>query len=337
MPDRNPTKRRNEAIYASRLFSGLVEDRTREHCHQCGELLHPYPEPEQWMETPLPMCCVVDGLKICDDGRKPECLELYLESHPMPEELTKRKAQDERIAALAASLPDDRSTLLDVAAEAVKGLHEAVLNGANLVIEVANDRYNAAVWKLNGGTFFACQSDDDAAGRVIERHCRAVPGDVPMWGQTGEFLIEVSGVRAVVDVSPQSSLINCHFAFQAVDLDSPFVSGTGYRSHYDTARRHTTVDQVARNIMVTLLAEKKKLVMIEDHYRDRLAETPLPAWLTGLIPPARREPATVVIPPGFVVVDVVLPAHKAFLARRWAADAEAKIEAAKRLFWPAKN
>ena len=34
------------------------------------------------------------------------------------------------------------------------------------------------------------------------------------------------------------------------------------------------------------------------------------------------------VPPGFVLVDVVLPSQKAFIARKWAAEAQAKIEAA---------
>jgi hypothetical protein len=69
--------------------------------------------------------------------------------------------------------------------------------------------------------------------------------------------------------------------------------------------------------------------MVEASYRDRLADAPLPAWLAGLEPPARREPATVLVPPGFVLVDVVLPSHRAFIARRWAAEAATRIKAAR--------
>lgn len=90
-----------------------------------------------------------------------------------------------------------------------------------------------------------------------------------------------------------------------------------------------TVDEVARGILAAMLAEKMRPVLIEASYRDRLADAPLPDWLAGLVPPARREPATVTIPPGFVLVDVVLPAHKAFIARRWAADAAGKVKAAR--------
>lgn len=76
---------------------------------------------------------------------------------------------------------------------------------------------------------------------------------------------------------------------------------------HDTARGCMTVDEVARGILGGKLAEKKRPVMIEGAYRDHRACHPLPAWLADLAPPARREPATVMTPPGFVLVDVVLP------------------------------
>ena len=72
------TNRRNGAVMAGRLFSGSVENPEVERCHHCGELLHPYPEPEHWMQYPLPVCCVVDGLKFCDSFGKPGCVDAYL-------------------------------------------------------------------------------------------------------------------------------------------------------------------------------------------------------------------------------------------------------------------
>ena len=65
-----------------RVFETYVEDRQHERCAVCGELLHPYPNPEYWMQYPLPECMLVDGLKICYRYRKPECLDSYLARHP---------------------------------------------------------------------------------------------------------------------------------------------------------------------------------------------------------------------------------------------------------------
>ena len=149
-----------------------------------------------------------------------------------------------------------------------------------------------------------------------------------MWGQRGEFMVVAGGVRALVEYEPgHGGPLTAHFQFHAIDLDRPFVSATGYRSHFDTAHGGLPVDAVARGILAAMLAEEKRPVMIEAGYRDLLAEDSLPAWLAGLEPPARRESAT--IPPGHVLVDVVLPAHKAFIVRRWSAEAAAKVKAAR--------
>lgn len=83
MDHEDRTDRRNAAIEAGRLLAdGDVG--AAERCHACGELLHPYPEPEYWMQYPLPGCCVVDGLRFCDDDRKPECIDSHLVKHPTP-------------------------------------------------------------------------------------------------------------------------------------------------------------------------------------------------------------------------------------------------------------
>jgi hypothetical protein len=157
-----------------------------------------------------------------------------------------------------------------------------------------------------------------------------VPGDVPLWGQRGQFLVADGDMRALVEYEAgYGGPLGAHFQFHVIDLDRPFISETGYRSHFDTAQGCMTVDEVARGILAAQRAEKKRPVMVEASYRDRLADAPLPAWLAGLEPPARRAPATVLVPPGFVLVDVVLPSHRAFIARRWAAEAATRIKAAR--------
>lgn len=233
-------------------------------------------------------------------------------------------------AALLAELPTDRDELLAAAVAAVVEIDAAIMRGDGAAAEAASDRYEAVIWKMNGGTHVGSMADHDAPGQVIERHCAAVPGDVPLWGQRGQFLVADDDMRALVEYEAgYGSPLNAHFQFRAVDLDRPFISETGYRSHFDTARGCMTVDEVARGILAALRAEKKRPVMVGASYRDRLADAHLPAWLAGLEPPARREPATVLVPPGFVLVDVVLPSHRAFIARRWAAEAAARIKATK--------
>ncbi len=186
-------------------------------------------------------------------------------------------------AELLAELPADRDGLLAAAVAAVVEIDAAVMRGDGAAAELAGDRYEAIIWKLNGGTNFGCMADDEAAGRVIERHCAAVPGDVPLWGQRGQFLAVAGDVRALVEYEAgYGGPLNAHFQFHAVDLDRPFISATGYRSHFDTARGCMTVDEVARGILTAMLAEKKRPVLIEANYRDRLADAPCPigwpAW-----------------------------------------------------------
>jgi hypothetical protein len=126
---------------------------------------------------------------------------------------------------------------------------------------------------MNGGTHFGSMADDDAPGRVIERHCAAVPGEVPLWGQRGQFLVERGNVRALVEYEAGfGGPLGAHFQFHALDLDKPFISETGYRSHFDTARGCMTVAEVAGGILSAMLAEKKRPVMIQASYRDRLAD-----------------------------------------------------------------
>ena len=330
------TQRHNDAIMADRLMRGDVTEKHVERCHQCGELLHPYPEPEYWMQYPLPECCIIDGLKFCNSHRKPCCIDAYLIEHPTLAGKKKQKKAEKRkekptereeiTAALAASMPTDKTGLVAEAMAAVTALHTAVVLNDSQGAADAGNRYEATVWKLNGGTFFGCRADDLAAGKIIEKHCASAFGKVPMWGQTGQFLIEVEAIRALVDFGYGYGVGGTHYDFHAVDLDRSFISETGYRSHLDVLAAGRTVDEAASAIFTGYLKERRYRINQDD--RDRLAAKPLPTWCTQLVPPAKRESSTVLVPPGFVLVDVVLPAQRAFIARKWAEQARAKIEAA---------
>lgn len=246
----------------------------------------------------------------------------------MKKTTSQRDERDELMAELAEWMPTDLDGLLAVARAAVGDLHAGVMAGNDAAVKRATNHYEAATWKLNGGTFLGCQGGPEAAGCLIDRHCSAPPGDVPCWGQAGQFLIEVEGVRALVDFGGGIGLMGSHFEFNAVDLNKPFISETGYRSHFDRLRGGMTVDAVAVAIFAAFLEEKRPK-RIEQENRDRLAGYALPDWTADLVPPVCREPATVEVPKGFVLVDVVLPAHRAFIARKWAMEAETKIKAAK--------
>lgn len=346
------TARHSTAVTAHRLTAKYVTDTKNERCHTCGDLVHPFPEPESWMQYPLAECVVIDGLSFCYYYRKPGCADAYLKANPTPAAPTakpgkvagrpKSPAPTEpggdrigRLEVLAELLPATPAELLEVAIEAIAAVHAAVLAGDELARQLANERYQAVIWKLNGCTHAGSFRNDKSAGRVVEDHCRAQAGIVPMWGQSGSFVVTVDGVRCWVDFARGfGSAIDCHYDFHAVDLDRPFFSETGYRSHFDQVRTGQTVDQAACAIVSAFMAEHRRYLAQE--VRERLAQKVLPAWLQAIQPASRRigvveqqldqEPA----PPGFELVDVVLTAHQAFVVRKWAAAAAPLVKAARK-------
>ncbi|NDW06492.1 hypothetical protein GTK09_18895 [Jiella sp. 40Bstr34] len=88
--------------------------------------------------------------------------------------------------------------------------------------------------KLNGGER-GILAGPEAPGCRLERLTTAETGAVPLWGQTGSFVIETNGIRARIEMHGLFGIgagfsTWLGFAAQAVDWDKPFISQTGYRS-----------------------------------------------------------------------------------------------------------
>lgn len=196
---------------------------------------------------------------------------------------------EKHIASVAAALPTERAALLDLAAQAIEDLHASVLACDEDGATVARDRYSAIVWKLNGGTLFACMDrcSPEAGGLLAEAHCRAEPGTVPKWGQRGEFLISVQGIRSRVEVSEGFGRFSLHLEFNAVDPHALFISRTGYRSHFENVRFGLTVEEVAKGVFQSLIDAGREPLAPE--YRRRRAAEPVPEWLATLPAPAPAE------------------------------------------------
>lgn len=199
------------------------------------------------------------------------------------------ETRDDCAACLAASLPADRDGLLAVAADAVTALNAAILAADDGAAELAAERYDAAVWKLNGGTFFANRdiTKSDAGGTLVEAHCRAEPGIAPMWGQSGEFLVTVSGISAVVEIGDGFGRFMVSMEFHVVDPQMPFISATGYRSHFEKYRGGQTLEQAAITVFAAYLAKERRPLSAE-HCRRR-ALVPARAWLAELPQPRAVE------------------------------------------------
>jgi hypothetical protein len=149
----------------------------------------------------------------------------------------------EFIAAMAA-LPDDLAEL-EVRAERVLALyHDAMLAADVQALDDAHLVYQACLIKLNGGTAFGSATVQDALAAKFA----APAGQVPKWGQAGEFLLEVDGVRMVVKMDVGNLANHCGADLHAVDYDKPFISRTGYRHQFMRPAAHVgrTVDQAVR-------------------------------------------------------------------------------------------
>jgi hypothetical protein len=155
--------------------------------------------------------------------------------------------------------------------------HHAATLAADLdqIIALRKEARRLAL-KLNGfnaGT----HANDDSPGYVLERACAAVPGEVPLWGQTGSFVIEAAGCRVLIEQRGMLGLLCGHshelgFDAHAVDLDRPFVSPTGYRSWISGTHSliaDATPDVIAKLCIESYVAKEMKgrLVAIEPKWQ----------------------------------------------------------------------
>jgi hypothetical protein len=112
--------------------------------------------------------------------------------------------------------------------------------------------------RLNGGES-GILAGEDSPGRVLARQTAAAPGAVPLWGQEGEFLLDLSGMRVRVEMEGLFG-IGCGFgswpgfSAHAVDPERPFLSETGFCSflglHADPAPG-LTPDAFAAKVIAT--------------------------------------------------------------------------------------
>ena len=102
-------------------------------------------------------------------------------------------------------------------------------------------------------------------------------------GQRGEFLVEAEGIRAVVRMEGRGFSWMHHFEFHAISPDTPFISETGYRSHFARPVGECTVDEAAALHLRAILAEKGR-VMIEVERRAEIASGERFPWVRKVAP-----------------------------------------------------
>lgn len=188
-----------------------------------------------------------------------------------------REQQPQFIEALK-YLPADDAALVKLAGDMLELFNDAVRTNSLSQMESAALRYSLVVYRLNGDTFFACGVDDGSMTR-LKRQLAAPAGTVPGWGQAGEWLIEIDGMRIRVE-SDAGDLNHLHSVdFRAVDADALFLSSSGYRSHFMAPERWLghSFGGAVRLELERLLQGDCKPCAIDAKYRDKGFE--VPAWL----------------------------------------------------------
>lgn len=112
---------------------------------------------------------------------------------------------------------------------AIREFNASCINGGESRLKHANEAYEIVLHDLNIG----CRSlygEGSIALETLER-CASQNGEVPLWGQIGEFVMNVEGMTTLVRYHPQFHRWNrVHFEFLALDKYKPFISPTGYKS-----------------------------------------------------------------------------------------------------------
>ena len=184
---------------------------------------------------------------------------------------TREIAVDDQMNRILRELPAARDELLALAAKSIEVRHSAILSENETATIEAGRIYEAVCYRLNGDTNFGSSVGPDGGAYVVAMHCRATPGEVPRWGQVGEFVIVVDEMRSIVKFRAGFGGINAiHLEFYAMNMHKPYISQTGYRSHFSCIHYGRTVDDVAVWFFREFL--KKGRVMIEPQYRHRSGE-----------------------------------------------------------------
>lgn len=188
--------------------------------------------------------------------------------------------------AAVAALPETDEELFHLADQMVLMFNDAALAGDETALEDAATVYQAVIYRMNGDTFFGCQAEADRPGRVMAARHTAPAGQVPTWGQEGEFLVTLTnGCRIRVAFHSRGLHLMTTLDLNAVDHDRPFVSNTGYRHH--TMRM---ADHFGRSV-----AEAVRLEVEENAAQwgmvaiDHPAPAQRPAWLKAALAPVADD------------------------------------------------
>jgi hypothetical protein len=180
-------------------------------------------------------------------------------------------------------LPGDFETAVPFYRGLIEQFHAALLIPDYEAAEKIQKEADDLAAKLNGGTTLGIKGDPDAPCYVLERATAAEPGSVPLWGQTGEFIVTVGTVKVRIEIEGMygiGAMPIPGFSAHCVDPAKPFISETGYRSflgYQPEMPPGMTPDQCVTEIIKVYMAREMKRgpVPVQPEYRERF-EAPAP-------------------------------------------------------------
>lgn len=131
-------------------------------------------------------------------------------------------------------LPSTMDEALPFYRRMIDNHHAAMMAGdLDTAMDIREEAANLAL-KLNKGEP-GILAGPDAPGCMLANMTAAATGEVPLWGQVGEFTIEVQSMRVRIEMDGifgigARYMAWMNFSAHAVDWDKPFLSETGYRS-----------------------------------------------------------------------------------------------------------
>lgn len=183
-----------------------------------------------------------------------------------------RKRQEKECA----HLPGTMEEALPFYRNLIERHHAAMLAGDSVAVQRIRGEAHDLALKLNDykpGII----ADDDAPGCVLERMTRAEDGTVPLWGQSGSFVLVHGAMRVRIELEGMFGITSSFmpwpgFSAHAIEWDKPFLSETGYRSFLGVGGQlepgYTPERFCAEIIEAYVMRELKgKLRMIAPQYR----------------------------------------------------------------------
>ena len=170
-------------------------------------------------------------------------------------EAFERAEFERQTAYLPATIDEGVPYLLDL----FRRLDDAVMASDVDAFERITQQAEDLAIRLNGGTNFGMCVDDGAAHQ-LERRTRATDGAIPLWGQQGDFVIDVRGMPVRIEFDGIYGVSFPGFAAHAVDYAKPFISNTGYRSFLGYSGHFgggIGTGQYAHDVIATHIDDKK--------------------------------------------------------------------------------